>query len=130
VIHTALALDPAKRFASAAAMIDALERVAVAEGWIGGPGAIQRLMQGLFGEVPEPRAMPPDDAPVTGPHSIASSITSTVASLPLLAEPTRPARRLARGTERSCQGTERDDLDERTRGRRPLRRLAGPRLAA
>jgi len=130
VIHTALALDPAKRFASAAAMIDALERVAVAEGWIGGPGAIQRLMQGLFGEVPAPRAMPPVDAPVTGPHSIASSITSTVASLPLLAEPTRPARRLARGTERSCQGTERDDLDERTRGRRPLRRLAGPRLAA
>ena len=123
VIHTALALDPEQRFTSAAAMIDALERVAVGQGWVGGPGAIQRLMKSLFGEVPEPWTSPADDAPVTEPQAIPSSIPS----LPLPAEPTRPARRLARSTESSQQG---DDLDERTRGRRPLRRPIGPPLAA
>ena len=80
VIRTALALHPDQRFASAAAMREALERITFAEGWVGGPGAIQRLMHSLFGEVPEPRAMPPDDAPVTEPHSIASSIPSSIPS--------------------------------------------------
>ena len=118
VIRTALACDPARRFASAAALIDALERVAVGQGWVGGPGAIQRAMHGLFGDVPEPWTPPPDDAPVTEPHSIVS--------LPLVAEPTRPAHRLARGTLSDCEA---DDLDERTRGRSALRR-SRPWLAA
>jgi len=119
IICRALATAPDKRFASAAAMIEALERVAVAQGWVGGPGAIQRLMQSLFGEAPEPRASHVDDAPVTEPHSIVS--------LPSIAEPTRPARRLARGTESDCFE---DDLDERTRGRGPVRRPLRSRLAA
>jgi serine/threonine-protein kinase len=119
IICMALATAPDKRFASAAAMIAALERVAVAQGWVGGPGAIQRLMQSLFGEAPEPRTSHVDDAPVTEPHSIVS--------LPSIAEPTRPARRLARGTESDCFE---DDLDERTRGRGPVRRPLRSRLAA
>jgi hypothetical protein len=113
VIRTALATDPARRFASAQALIEALERVAIARGWASGTGAIQRTMHGLFGDVPEPWTSCADDAPVTEPHS--------VVSLPRIAEPTRPARRLARGTESDCFG---DDLDERTRGRAPLRRCA------
>ena len=118
VIRTALAIDPGRRFASAAAMIEALERVAVTQGWVGGPGAIQRTMRELFGDVPEPWTSYADDAPVTEPHSIVS--------LPRIAEPTRPAHRLARGTMSDCL----DDLDERTRGRSPLRRASRPWLAA
>ncbi|TMQ10305.1 MAG: serine/threonine protein kinase [Deltaproteobacteria bacterium] len=117
VIRTALATDPARRFASAAAMSEALERVATAQGWIAGPGLIQRTMHELFGDVPEPWTSYADDAPVTEPHSIAS--------LPRIAEPTRPARRLARGTLSDCL-----DDDERTRGRGPLRRASRPWLTA
>jgi serine/threonine protein kinase len=119
VIRKALASVPHKRFASAAAMIEALDKVMALQGWVGGAGAIQRLMQSLFGEVAEPRTSHPDDAPVTEPHS--------VASLPSIAEPTRRVRRLAHGTE-SERGT--DDLDERTRGRGPVRRPSRSRLAA
>jgi serine/threonine-protein kinase len=118
LIKTALATDPAKRFPSAAAMIEALERVALLRGWIVGAGAIHRAMRELFGDVPEPWTSYADDAPVTEPPSIAS--------LPLIAEPTRPARRLARGT----QSDRSDEFDEPTRGRGPLRRASRPWLAA
>jgi serine/threonine protein kinase len=111
VIRTALASDPANRFPSAAALIEALEQVGVAHGWVGGPGAIQRMMRDLFGDVAEPWASQPDDAPVTEPHP--------VAQLPAVAEPTRPERRLARGT----QGDDvEDDSDEPTRGRARMRK--------
>jgi serine/threonine protein kinase len=119
VIRTALATDPRQRFASAAALIEALQRVAVSQGWIGGPGAIQRAMRELFGEVPERWTPQVDDAPATEPHSIVS--------LPRVAEPTRPVRRLARGTECDLWA---DELDERTRGRGPMRRPLRPWLAA
>jgi serine/threonine protein kinase len=129
VIRTALAPAPGKRFASCAAMIEALERVAVGEGWIGGTGAIRRLMQTLFGRAVEPWTSHPDDAAVTEPHSMVS--------LPLIAEPTRPARRLARGTESDCGGAgagigadNNGEFDERTRGRAPLRRPVGGGFAA
>jgi serine/threonine protein kinase len=123
VIRTALAIAPGQRFASAAALIEALERVAIAHGWVGGPGAIQRAMLDLFGDVAEPWTSYADDVPVTEPHSIVS--------LPLVAEPTRPARRLARGTasESLDELDGADDLDERTRGRGSLRR-SRPWLAA
>jgi hypothetical protein len=76
-------------------------------------------MQDLFGNVPEPWTSYADDAPVTEPQSIVS--------LPRIAEPTRPAHRLARGTRSDCTA---DELDERTRGRAPLRRGSRPWLAA
>jgi len=115
VIQTALAQAPARRFASAAAMIDALERVAVDQGWVGGAGSIQRLMSALFAAPTEPAVLQFDDAPVTEPHAVVA----------LPAEPTRAARRLARGSE--------DDRldDEPTRGRGRLRSpCSRSRLAA
>ncbi|HET7500874.1 MAG TPA: serine/threonine-protein kinase [Kofleriaceae bacterium] len=118
VIRTALAPAPHRRFASAAAMIEALERVAALQGWASGTGAIQRLMRSLFGEAAEPWTSHPDDASVTEPHSIAC--------VPSLGEPTRPARRLAHGTESDRPS----ELDERTRGRAPVRRPSRSRLAA
>ena len=124
VIRTALATDPARRFASAAAMIEALQRVAIGQGWIGGPDAIQRAMRELFGDMPEPGASHGDDAPATEPHSVVSMPRVAAAAI---AEPTRPARRLARGTESDLWG---DELDERTRGRGPVRRPLRPWLAA
>jgi serine/threonine-protein kinase len=101
VVRTALAHDPGDRFASAAAMIEALEEVAIAAGWIGGAGAICRLMRGLFGERHEPRASHPDDAAVTEPHAFVP-VPAWLA----------------------------DDLDDRTHGRGPLRRPSRPRIAA
>jgi serine/threonine protein kinase len=127
VIQKALAPVRSRRFASAAAMIEALEKVAALEGWVGGAGAIQRLMQDLFGEVAEPWTSHSDDAPVTEPHSLVS--------LPSIAEPTRRLRRLARGSSAEGFGDGvgddvGDDLDERTRGRGPVRRPSRSRLAA
>ncbi|HEU4728795.1 MAG TPA: serine/threonine-protein kinase [Kofleriaceae bacterium] len=118
VIRTALAAAPHKRFASAAAMIEALERVSALQGWAGGTGAIQRLMRSLFGDAVEPWASHSDDVSVTEPHALAPGTPAS--------EPTRPARRLAHGSEsdRPC------DLDERTRGRAPVRRPSRSRLAA
>jgi serine/threonine protein kinase len=120
VIRTALASKPDRRFASAAAMIEALEAVAHGEGFAGGSKAIHQLMQRLFGDAAQPA--PSDDAPVTELH----------ASLALpAAEPTRPGCRLARGTETRRFGERfEDDPDERTRGRGPLRRASRPWLSA
>ena len=125
VIRTALATDPEQRFATAAALIEALEQVALAQGWSLGPGAVQRAMHGLFGDVLEPWTAVADDAPVTEPH--------TVVALPHivepLVEPTRPERRLARGSCAALDDVD-DDLDERTLGRGPVRRPTRPWLAA
>jgi hypothetical protein len=76
-------------------------------------------MHGLFGDVPEPGAACADDAPVTDTHP--------AIELPQIVEPTRPERGLARGSSVDCLD---DDLDERTRGRGPLRRPTRPWLAA
>jgi eukaryotic-like serine/threonine-protein kinase len=126
VIRTALAADPARRFASAAAMIDALEQVAVAQGWASGPGSIQRMMRDQFGAVAEPWTSYADDAPATEPHALV---------LAALAEPTRVERRsrealddrrereaLDRRLARGTHGDAEDDPDEPTRGRARMRR--------
>jgi hypothetical protein len=94
-------------------MILALEELAAAHGWSCGTGAIQRMMRDLFGDVSEPWAPSVDDAPVTEPHPIAE--------LPALVEPTRPERRLARGTQCGAADPD-DDSDEPTRGRARMRR--------
>jgi serine/threonine protein kinase len=49
VIRTALAPDPAQRYASAAAMIEALEEAAALEGWHLGSAAIAHAMRSLYG---------------------------------------------------------------------------------
>jgi serine/threonine-protein kinase len=50
VLSTALAFDPAERFPSAAALIDAIEAVALLEGWALGRAATQRMMRELCDE--------------------------------------------------------------------------------
>ncbi len=123
VIQTALALDPAQRFVSASAMLEALEAVAMLEGWTLGTCHTQRMMRELFGTVAEPwqtsvgedvtYVCPPpviDEAPVAQPTRVM----------------TKP-RRLARGTESDLQD------DAPTRGRRSISRfatLSGPRFPA
>ncbi|MBC7975667.1 MAG: serine/threonine protein kinase, partial [Myxococcales bacterium] len=79
VIRTALAAKPRQRFASAAAMIEALEHIAAHEGWTGGPSVIERLMTQLFGDVSAP--LPSlTDVEIAPPLPLA----------PPVAEPTRP----------------------------------------
>lgn len=56
VIRTALSIDPAHRYHSAAAMIEALEAVALLEGWSLGPATHLRMMRALFGNPPAPWA--------------------------------------------------------------------------
>jgi len=53
VVRTALASDPAERFDSCAAMIEALERVARGRNWTLGAGSIQRVMHRLYGRPTE-----------------------------------------------------------------------------
>src|SRR5262249_17275593 len=124
VIRTALALDPAHRYPSAAAMIEALEAVAMLEGWTLGTNLTQRMMRELYGTVTEPWAtasadeityvcpppIPVDDAPAPQPTKVI----------------TRP-RRFARGTEcdfyEEPQPSDWQDDDAPTRGRRSLGRF-------
>ncbi len=118
VIRTALAARPHQRFASAAAMIEALEHIAAQHGWAGGPAVIERMMASLFGD--RSASLP--------------SLTDVELAPPLAppaAEPTRPVHRLARGTEtRRFDDALDDDPDERTRGRGPVRRARPPWRAA
>lgn len=103
VIRRALAADPSKRYASCAAMIEALERACELHGWDTSIGVVRQLMRALFG-VQEPAV-----------------------EVEVKAEPTvvitRP-RRFPRGTESDV-----GDDDAPTRGRRSLSRMWSP-LAA
>jgi serine/threonine protein kinase len=89
VIQTALSIDAAKRYPSAAALIEALARVAKAHHWQTGAAPIIREMQLLFGQVP-------------ALESLAGVDVATVHDLPALPPippPVARAPRLARGTE-------------------------------
>jgi serine/threonine-protein kinase len=103
VIRTALSPDPSKRFASCAAMIEALERVCDLHGWDASAGVVRQLMRRLFG-AQEP-----------------------VVEVEVKAEPTvviTPPKRFPRGTESDVW-----DDDAPTRGRRSMPRMWSP-LAA
>ncbi len=61
VIRTALSIDATKRYPTAAAMIDALEKVARQHDWALGASTVQHAMRTLFGSrVPEPWTAEPD----------------------------------------------------------------------
>ncbi|MBA3395396.1 MAG: serine/threonine protein kinase [Deltaproteobacteria bacterium] len=132
VVRTALANDPAQRYASAAAMIDALDRIVRSRSWTGGVAAIARMMHEVFGTVAKPwEAVPP--APV--PEPTARQAPSWWRASLVRGEahvPTLRATRFARGTH--VDGIVDDELcdDEApTRGRRPLpRRSSAPVHAA
>jgi serine/threonine protein kinase len=117
VICTALSTDPTQRYASAALMIEALERVVAGRGWASGARPIASVMQALFGEVPEPWTEP-----------AAAPRDTVVGVMPPAHEPTvviTKPRRLARGTESDVTAVEEVEEDQPTRGRRSLPRLFG-----
>ncbi|MGE5184973.1 MAG: serine/threonine protein kinase [Acidobacteriota bacterium] len=135
VVCTALALDPAERYSSAAQLIEALERVMAGRGWTGGARAITRFMHELFGEVLEPWAGTPTARHDTDVLAVADEDVLDAVQLPQ-PDPTiviTKPRRLARGTEAEPVASEWQE-DEPTRGRRSAVRLrartAGDALAA
>ena len=131
VVRTALASDPAMRYPSCAALIEALERVMVGRGWTGGVDTIKNIMHGLFGDVREPWRTQDDDVPVTEVHDVVSPEPQGSSAL-VTAKLTRP-KRFPHGTISDCYDPKdwRVDADEAaTRGHRRIRRASSPRLAA
>ncbi|HUS29514.1 MAG TPA: serine/threonine-protein kinase [Kofleriaceae bacterium] len=88
VIKTALALDPDHRYSSAAALIEALEAVAMLEGWTLGTAATVELMQSLYATQQQTwaTAANDDETVVTPPPAPPTKIMTS-------------PRRFARGTE-------------------------------
>jgi serine/threonine-protein kinase len=135
VIATALAHDPANRYPSAAAMIEALEAVAALEGWTLGASATARLMRELFGAPASPRAHGQDDVTFVCPPPAPVVTWPGVAVAPAAKDPTvviTKPRRFARGTESDASDRiEPSDWQDEapTRGRRSVPRVWSP-LAA
>ena len=131
VIRTALATQPDQRYPSAAAMLDAIEAVALLEGWTLGTHTTARMMQQLFGNPPPPwMAQYDDSATYVCPPPVA-----VVEPYEALNPPTRiiTRRRLARGTESDVHecahaGDWQDEAP--TRGRRSASRLSYHPLVA
>jgi len=133
VIKTALAVDKNKRYASAAALLEALEGLAAAEDWQLHSAPIVTLMTELYGEAPDPfvelHTVEITDSAIVADHDPDSEVAIMVE--PPIAEAvvqptviiTRP-RRLARGTESDVSD------DQPTRGRRSLPAIFAPRVAA
>jgi eukaryotic-like serine/threonine-protein kinase len=106
VIRCALSIDAGLRYPSAAALIEALERVLAGRHWIGGATAIEREMKSLFGAVPVPwtmtaaeaeptaRELPALPAIASGPFAMPPGMTPQRVTAPTMRSP-----RLARGTE-------------------------------
>ncbi|HEX5058724.1 MAG TPA: serine/threonine-protein kinase [Kofleriaceae bacterium] len=126
VICKALAIKADDRFATASELIEALETVALLEGWTLGTHHTQRMMRGLFGTVVEPWATAQGDdttyvcpPPVPPPSALDVPQPTVVITKP---------RRFARGTESDCYETPPlpepwHDDDAPTRGRRSLARF-------
>lgn len=152
VIRTALSPKPQHRYASCAAMIEALEAVLAQRGWAGGARPIAQLMEDLLRDPAALAAV--ERAPVGGaptseatamepaltarqavfPHVLAERGAIPAHALAIASAPTAPKQPLARGSVRFARGTsgealarpEReqwlDDDDAPTRGRRALKR--------
>jgi serine/threonine-protein kinase len=119
IIACCLATDPDRRYASAAALIDALDQLVRTEGWMHGSTVIAALMRQVYGDVPGPLG---ETAEVTG----GSIVDARDESQPVMMEPapTVVARRLAKGTcsEPRPEPAIGDD-DEPTRGRRSVPKM-------
>jgi serine/threonine-protein kinase len=119
VIRTALANAPTARYASAAALIDALEAAALIEGWSLGAHQTTRLMRELFGS-PFADGLD-DDTTLSPPPEHVPAMT------------TLPARRLARGSMsdlHAAADAEAWQEDAPTRGRPSLSRYSYHPLVA
>jgi len=125
VIKTALAVDKKKRYASAAALLEALEGLAAAEDWQLHAAPIVAWMTQLYGAAPDPFAEL-HTVEITDSAIVAADDEEPVVE-PIVAQATviitRP-RRLARGTESDVSD------DQPTRGRRSLPAIFAPRVAA
>jgi serine/threonine protein kinase len=99
IVRRALSLEPAHRFPSAAALVDAIESCARGYGWALGNAPIRRVMEALFDDVAATR-----DADVTDRVEVLTP------------------RRLARGTVAPEPAWLEHDEEARTRGRAPIRR--------
>lgn len=91
VIQTALSIDASKRYPSAAALIEALERVAAFRQWQTTSAPIVREMQLLFGQIP----------PLTEMTDVTVHDLPVLPEAPIVTVPTMVARppRMARGTD-------------------------------
>jgi eukaryotic-like serine/threonine-protein kinase len=134
VIRTALALDPAHRYPSAAAMIEAIEQVAALEGWMLGSRTTARFMCELFGCIAFPSVTEDESATVLNPpnfEELAAAIEAIEAEMTPAETRIISKRRLARGTHvdgyepESTELADMDDLfdDVPTRGRRSAPRV-------
>jgi serine/threonine-protein kinase len=93
VVLRALARDRDRRFATTAAMRDALERVALRHGIATGPAAIRRAMHDLFGDCPPP-AVELRDEVETGVVSLAALEVVSGEQAARLDEDRRPTFRM------------------------------------
>ena len=113
IIACCLATNPDQRYASAAALIDALDQLVRTEGWVQGSTVIAALMRQVYGDVPGPLG---ETAEVT----CRSIVDARDESQPVMVEPEPTVlarRRLAKGT---CSD---EADDEPTRGRRSVPKM-------
>jgi serine/threonine protein kinase len=149
VIQMALTVDRNKRYASAAALLEALEALGELEGWALGTAPIVELMAELYGEAPDPFAAMStievtDSAIVEADDEIAEiaspALPGEAASpnggaewieMPLQSAIAAQATVIITRPRRVALGTDSDVLDDvPTRGRRSLPAIFAPRVAA
>jgi tRNA A-37 threonylcarbamoyl transferase component Bud32 len=121
VIRTALAPAPQHRYESCAAMIEALEAVLAARGWIGGTQMIARLMEELL-RAPGAAAAAGDEIPTAGDATaIEPAITAR--------QPVRPETLAASGAipPHALAIASAPTAPRRPRRQRPRRRRQRPR---
>jgi serine/threonine protein kinase len=124
IIATCLQAEPARRYASAAALIEALDQLARLEGWIKGSTAIKLLVREVYGDVPEPGLH-------TSEITARSIVHEEVVELAPVVEATQQAAPIAR--RRLAMGTQADaplDDDQPTRGRRSVPKIFSAQFAA
>jgi serine/threonine protein kinase len=127
VIRTALSIDANLRYPSAAAMIDALERVALGRNWALGAGTIARMMTELYDDMAIHVTADMIEVIVEpGPIDVTPDMIEADAPLPTLHQAPVLRPRLARGTDPGffSEPWRTEDPDEAlTRGRRSMPRI-------
>ena len=130
VIKMALTVDRNKRYASAAALLEALEALGELEGWALGMAPIVELMAELYGEAPDPFAAM-STIEVTDSAIVEADEEIAELALPLQSAIAAQATVIITRPRRLALGTDSDILDDvPTRGRRSLPAIFAPRVAA
>jgi serine/threonine protein kinase len=135
VIRTALAADPAQRYSSCHAMIEALEGVARTRGWSLGSAPIERLMKRVYATpMIEALNAAGETQPMINidPEPTAKEAPSARRALLEVTPTEKSRRRLAQGTNADGYASPHaaDEDDQPTRGRRPLPRRPSSRTIA